>query len=383
MPAGRDGEVHHRKRLRHARLAVDRDAGVRVEHEMNQHWSRGRLVEGPRGQVNLAGQGRNRSGWQARRGAEKPRSRRSNRSRGGGGRGAHLRLGWRGLGRRWLARGRKHRKLRRRWGGPVGLDHAQACHCSSGHRGARAGIQSPDEQLSPALLGRDRSDQPVGLGVGRFQGQDPISELESRHLAALAQRAIGLAPEPGEELSPETVPKALRIRQKGPQAGLGVGDAVFGQGSRQGHAHRLGRFGSRRRVASQQRPHDRRERVRDGAVEQARVVVLHVDDLAQQGRGVGRVEGQLAGEKPVEERPEREEVRLGAGVLALDDLGRHVGRRAHHGAGHGHLLALLEKAGDPEIHELEHPVGPQHDVLGLEIAMHHPRAVSVLQRQTE
>ena len=73
--------------------------------------------------------------------------------------------------------------------------------------------------------------------------------------------------------------------------------------------------------------------------------------------------------------------------LSPDELlGTHVLRRAHHQAGLRHLLARLaaRRLGDAEVHDL-HAVRRRrglrdHDVVGLEIAVHDAQVVRRLER---
>ncbi len=88
----------------------------------------------------------------------------------------------------------------------------------------------------------------------------------------------------------------------------------------------------------------------------------------------------------VDQHAEREHVRAGISPAALQLLGRHVARRADQHARLGHLhgtRVVLRHIGpgEPEIQDLDAPVGRAHDVLGLQIAMDDATGVGRRQRR--
>ena len=95
-----------------------------------------------------------------------------------------------------------------------------------------------------------------------------------------------------------------------------------------------------------------------------RVVLQHLEE-----DGVDRVgvEGLVRGEQLVEHRPQREDVRAGIGFLSPHLLGGHVVRRAHDGAGGGHLGGA--EAGEAEVHDLHLPARLDVDVPRLQVAV--------------
>ena len=102
--------------------------------------------------------------------------------------------------------------------------------------------------------------------------------------------------------------------------------------------------------------------------------------LGGQGRehGVDRpaLEGEPAGEEPVEDGAEAEQVGGSAGGLAAGLLGRHVGRRPHDRAGAGDLDLLLDRPGVAEVEDLGPSVRDfEPDVPRLDVAMDQPRPV--------
>jgi hypothetical protein len=83
----------------------------------------------------------------------------------------------------------------------------------------------------------------------------------------------------------------------------------------------------------------------------------------------------LAGADFVQQRAQREDVRPRIQRFALGLFGRHVGHRAKHRAGRRlrHRLGvagLFDDFRQPEVEYLDPAIGLEHDVGGLEIAMH-------------
>jgi hypothetical protein len=89
----------------------------------------------------------------------------------------------------------------------------------------------------------------------------------------------------------------------------------------------------------------------------------------------------------IEHAPEREDIRAVIDHLALHLLGRHVADRAEHDPGTRRARQFrarrrvvrpagrLRQLRQPEVHDLREAVGRDHDVLGLQIAVHDPRRV--------
>ena len=80
--------------------------------------------------------------------------------------------------------------------------------------------------------------------------------------------------------------------------------------------------------------------------------------------------------------PDREHVGAEVERLALDELGRHVRRRAEELAGDGHALQV-DDLRDAEVHQLEHAVLADHDVLGLDVAVDDAGGVRVRERAAD
>ena len=77
-----------------------------------------------------------------------------------------------------------------------------------------------------------------------------------------------------------------------------------------------------------------------------------------------------AGQHVVEDKAERVDVGAVIDSLALRLLGRHVLERAHDGTQRRRRAGCTHRARDAEIHDQRAAVGRDHDVLGLEIAVH-------------
>ena len=88
--------------------------------------------------------------------------------------------------------------------------------------------------------------------------------------------------------------------------------------------------------------------------------------------------GQAPGDQLVGDHAERVEVRRGAGLLAARLLGGEVGGGAQHRAHLGDAR-LLGRLGDPEVGELDLALERAQQVAGLDVAVHHPVAVRVVQ----
>ena len=119
-----------------------------------------------------------------------------------------------------------------------------------------------------------------------------------------------------------------------------------------------------------------------------------VDDRRERLGGRLAVEGLLAGRELVEDRAERELVAAVVDRAAARLLRRHVTHRPEHGAG-GRLRrrrvgpggragvepllplarAVGDELGEAEVEQLHEAVGRDHDVLGLEVAVHDPGGV--------
>ena len=121
-----------------------------------------------------------------------------------------------------------------------------------------------------------------------------------------------------------------------------------------------------------QRPvDDRVERSGHLGVEAARTLGLLAYDVLHQREKVLRprgVEGRHTGHQLVEHDPQREHVAPAIRLLARDLLRRHITRRSDHDAGTGarHLVDTR----DAEVGDLHEPLRRQHQVAGLDVAMH-------------
>ena len=91
------------------------------------------------------------------------------------------------------------------------------------------------------------------------------------------------------------------------------------------------------------------------------------------------LERQLADGELVEHDADGEHVGAEVERPALDVLGRHVRRRAEQLAGHGQPLEV-DHVRDAEVHQLHDAVGPDHDVLGLDVAVQDAAGVRVGER---
>ena len=86
-----------------------------------------------------------------------------------------------------------------------------------------------------------------------------------------------------------------------------------------------------------------------------------------------------------QEQRERVHVGLRAHMIATNLLRRHVRRRAEHfpGGGEGCAALVGDDLGDAKVHHLDEVARKpfeQHDVRGLDVAMHNPEQVSLGQR---
>ena len=134
-----------------------------------------------------------------------------------------------------------------------------------------------------------------------------------------------------------------------------------------------------------QRPHDHLVgEIRQIGIELRDRDCLGIDDLVDQGGGVGAAKRQPTGKQLVEHHPERIQVGLVIERVALDLLRAHVGRRTEtvdEGGVNVHVLADVER--QPEVHQLDLVVLGQHDVGRLDVAMHDAAPVRVVQRHRD
>ena len=96
--------------------------------------------------------------------------------------------------------------------------------------------------------------------------------------------------------------------------------------------------------------------------------------------GIGAGKGHFARQHLVEHHAERVDVAAGIAALSFDLFGRNVVGRAHgrRELGEGDA-AGAGVGGDAEIDELDVVVGVDHDVFGLQVAMHHAVRVNVVE----
>ena len=113
---------------------------------------------------------------------------------------------------------------------------------------------------------------------------------------------------------------------------------------------------------------------RHGRPGQRRQHRLDVERLLHDG-GHAALERPFAGEHLVEDDTRGPDVGPVVGRIAPELLGRHIGGRAEHGADMRHRGILDPR--DPEIGDLHHAVLGQHDVRGLDVAMHHAARMGV------
>ena len=134
------------------------------------------------------------------------------------------------------------------------------------------------------------------------------------------------------------------------------------------------------RSFARQRADDRPEPLRQVARDGGRVGRLLVEDLVDERRE--RVGGERLAqrERLVEDDAEREDVRARVELVALDLLGRHVGRRPDHLARRRELRVSREELADPEVRDLGRQRRRQEDVRGLDVAVEHAALVRVRER---
>ena len=89
------------------------------------------------------------------------------------------------------------------------------------------------------------------------------------------------------------------------------------------------------------------------------------------------VERRLSGQHIVEYDAQGPQVGAAVDRAAPDLLRRHVRHRAHHDARFSE--ALIARLGQPEVEDPHAAVREQHDVAGLQVAMHDPHRVGGLQ----
>ncbi len=132
------------------------------------------------------------------------------------------------------------------------------------------------------------------------------------------------------------------------------------------------------RVLLQAAEHDLAERPRDVPLEiLRRHGPLRQDRLGDGREGVAR-EGELTGEHPVEHDAEGEEIRALVHLPLAELLGGHEVGAAEDLVGLGHLRA--DDVRDAEVHDLGAPVGGDHDVRRLQVAVDDALRVRVLER---
>jgi hypothetical protein len=105
------------------------------------------------------------------------------------------------------------------------------------------------------------------------------------------------------------------------------------------------------------------------------------DVLVGDGHGGVADEGWPTGHQLEQQAADGVEVAAQVHRLAHGLLGGQVLRRPDHRRGLGQARgALVDGSGDPEVHHLDRAAVGQHDVRGLDVAVHQPHGVAVLQR---
>ena len=103
-----------------------------------------------------------------------------------------------------------------------------------------------------------------------------------------------------------------------------------------------------------------------------------MDLYHERGEGLCH-EGQVVGQGEVEQDPQGPSVDARGRVAAgAELLGSHVAGRPDHGPGLGQALDRVAER-DPEVSDLELTRGVDEEVLGLEVAVHDPLSVGVLE----
>ena len=103
--------------------------------------------------------------------------------------------------------------------------------------------------------------------------------------------------------------------------------------------------------------------------------------VVHDGEGIGPLKRGLAGQHFVEHDSQRVDVAAAVAALALDLFGRDVFGRAHHLGKLGERQpARAFLAGDAEVDQLDAVFGIDHDVFGLQVAMHDAVVVDVGER---
>ena len=135
------------------------------------------------------------------------------------------------------------------------------------------------------------------------------------------------------------------------------------------------------RILLQAPEDDRLERLVDGGPARPRRLGELVDDAVHDRLGIAR-EGRFADDAFVEERAQGVDVGPSVDVAAGDLLRAEVAERAHQHARARHA-ALAGRPRQAEVHhahaDAESLLARHHDVLGLDVAVHHAARVAVVQ----
>ena len=102
-----------------------------------------------------------------------------------------------------------------------------------------------------------------------------------------------------------------------------------------------------------------------------------MNDLQQRGRGTLAFEGQRVGEQLIQHHAGRENVGAGIDLSPVHLLRRHIADAADNLAGAGDVL--VAEVGDAKIDDLYATAGAHHDVGRLDVAVHDPARVRIVQ----
>ena len=120
------------------------------------------------------------------------------------------------------------------------------------------------------------------------------------------------------------------------------------------------------------------ELIVDQWVDRGRSREIAVGDSIEDLVRIATREGQRGGGEMKEHDPQREHVDAMVHGPAADELGRHEGGAAQELPGHRELL-LVHELCDAKVHEFQASIVPNHDVVGLDVAMNDVEGVGSLE----